>query len=75
MKILYFFLNLWVIFTLHNPDIMIIVCVSVMFALLSLASRYVSDRSLVLLGTAVLLFSLLWHAVTIPSFEKGSHFV
>jgi hypothetical protein len=42
-----------------------------MFALLSLASRYVSDRSLVLLGTAVLLFSLLWHAVTIPSFEKG----
>jgi hypothetical protein len=46
-----------------------------MFALLSLASRYVSDRSLVLLGTAVLLFSLLWHAVTIPSFEKGCHFL
>jgi hypothetical protein len=46
-----------------------------MFALLSLASRYVSDRSLVLLGTAVLLFSLLWHAVTIPSFEKGCSFI
>jgi hypothetical protein len=56
-------------------NIKFIVCVLVMFALLSLASRYVSDRSLVLLGTAVLLFSLLWHAVTIPSFEKGWYFL
>lgn len=43
----------------------------VMFFLLSLASRYVSDRSLVLSGTLVLLLSLLWHAVTIPSFSHG----
>lgn len=44
-----------------------------MFVLLSLASSRcgLSDRSLVLAGSLVLLLSLAWHAATLPTFQTG----
>ena len=44
----------------------------VMFGVLSVLSRYISDRALVMAGLGFMVIALSWHTATIPTFSIGT---
>ena len=54
---------------LHINDIVLVI--SVVFGILTLLTRWLTDRALVRAGLCLSLLALIWHTCTIPNFTIG----